>query len=214
MTDFAARRAMMVDAQVRPSDVTKFPIIAAMLAVPREEFVPAAMRDTAYVGDNVDLGAGRVVLDARVFAKLLDALDITPDETVLDIGCGLGYSSAVIARMAKTVVAVEEDAAMAEQAMANLSGTNVNVVTGPLAAGCAAHGPYDAALIQGGVEMVSPDILAQIKDGGRIAAVFMSGPLGIAKIGYKSGAEVTWRFAFNATLPVLAGFVAAREFSL
>ena len=217
MTDFAARRVMMVDTQVRPSDVTKFPIIAAMLAIPREVFVPQALRDAAYVGDNVALGAGRVVLDARVFAKLLDALDITPDETVLDIGCGLGYSAAVIARIAKSVVAVEEDKAMADHAQAHLAALgagNVTVVTGPLATGAAGHGPYDVAIVQGGVEVVSPEILAQLRDGGRIAAVFMSGPLGIAKIGYKSGQDVTWRFSFNAALPVLAGFTAAREFSL
>jgi len=121
MTDFAARRVMMVDTQVRPSDVTKFPIIAAMLTIPREVFVPDGLREAAYVGDNVALGGGRVVLDARVFAKLLDALDITPDETVLDIGCGLGYSAAVIARIAKSVVAVEEDKAMADQAQAHLA---------------------------------------------------------------------------------------------
>ena len=217
MTDFAARRVMMVDTQVRPSDVTKFPIIAAMLAIPREVFVPQALRDAAYVGDNVALGGGRVVLDARVFAKLLDALDITPDETVLDIGCGLGYSAAVIARISKSMVALEEDKAMADHAQAELAALgagNVSVVHGPLAAGAEGHGPYDVAIVQGGVEMVPPEILGQLRDGGRIAAVFMAGALGIAKIGYKSGKDVTWRFSFNAALPVLAGFTAAREFSL
>ena len=217
MTDFAARRVMMVDTQVRPSDVTKFPIIAAMLAVPREVFVPVGLREAAYVGDNVDLGAGRVVLDARVLAKLLDALDILPREMVLDIGCGLGYSSAIIARLAEAVVAVEQDPAMAAEAQARLLGEavdNVAVIAGPLAKGSAKHGPYDVVILQGGVEAVPPEILAQIKEGGRIAAVFMAGPLGIAKIGYKSGSDVTWRFAFNASLPVLPGFAAAREFSL
>ncbi len=103
----------MVDTQVRPSDVTKFPIIDAMLRVPREIYVPAAMRDVAYVGENVDLGGGRVVLDPRVLAKMLNALDVQPDEMVLDIGCGLGYSTAVLARLAEAVVAVEADAEMA-----------------------------------------------------------------------------------------------------
>ncbi len=217
MNDFAARRVMMVDTQVRPSDVTKFPIIAAMLAVPREVFVPANLRDAAYVGDNIDLGAGRVVMDARVLAKLLDALDILQSEMVLDIGCGLGYSSAVIARLAEAVVAVEDDEAMSAEAQARLlteAVDNVAVIAGPLSKGCPKHGPYDAVIIQGGVEVVPPEILAQIKDGGRIGAVFMAGPLGIAKIGYKSGTEVTWRFAFNATLPVLYGFASAKVFAL
>ena len=74
MTDFATRRTMMVDTQVRPSDVTKYPIIAAMLSVPREAFVPAQMREAAYAGEHVTLGGGRVVLDPRTLAKLLDAL--------------------------------------------------------------------------------------------------------------------------------------------
>lgn len=107
MTNFAARRTMMVDTQVRPNDVTKFPIIEAMLSVPREAFVPAQRREAAYVGGNIDVGDGRVLLEARTLAKMLDALDIQPTDLVLDIGCGLGYSAAVIARMAEAVVAVE-----------------------------------------------------------------------------------------------------------
>lgn len=125
----------MVDTQVRPSDVTKFPIIEAMLAVPREQFVPAAKREAAYMGENIDLGGGRVLLEARTLAKLLDAVDIQPDESVLDIGCAYGYSSAVIARMAGSVVAVEEDAEMAAAAQAQA--VAAKVVAGPLASGTA-----------------------------------------------------------------------------
>lgn len=120
MTDYAARRMMMVDTQIRPSDVTKFPIIDAMLSVPRESFVPSALREAAYVGENVSLGGNRVVLEPRSLAKMLDALDITGDELVLDIGCGLGYSSAVMARMAEAVIAVEEDEGLAEEAQSLL----------------------------------------------------------------------------------------------
>src|SRR6056297_471020 len=97
MIDFAARREMMVDTQVRPSDVTKFPIIDAMLRVPRERFVPRPLRQTAYVGENLSLGGNRVILEPRTLAKMLDALDIDRDDLVLDIGCALGYSAAVIA---------------------------------------------------------------------------------------------------------------------
>ncbi len=214
MTDFTALRVMMVDTQVRPSDVTKFPIIAALLAVPRENFVPEARRETAYVGETIDLGAGRVLLDARVFAKLLDALDIAPDETVLDIGCGFGYSAAVIARMAKTVVALETEA-MATAAAQNLASVgNAVLATGALHLGAAAHAPFDVVIVQGGVQQISPEILAQVKDGGRIGAIFMDGALGIAKIGHKSASQVTWRFAFNASLPVLDGFEKAAAFAL
>jgi protein-L-isoaspartate(D-aspartate) O-methyltransferase len=217
MSEFATRRVMMVDTQVRPSDVTKFPIIDAMLTVPRETFVPADRREAAYMGENLPLLPGRVVLEARTMAKLLDALDIQPRELVLDLGCGLGYSAAVIARLAETVVAVEEDETLATEAQRLLSEESVDnavVVSGPLAAGAAKSAPYDVITIQGGVEQVPEAILAQLKDGGRIGAVFMDGAVGTARVGYKSGDTVTWRSVFNASAPVLGGFQAARGFAL
>jgi protein-L-isoaspartate(D-aspartate) O-methyltransferase len=215
MTDFSTQRVMMVDTQVRPSDVTKFPIIAAMLAVPREEFVPASLRETAYIGESLPLGAGRVLMDARVFAKLLDALDIQPDEQVLDIACGLGYGAAVIARLAGHVVAVEPDSDMAAQASAVLGAHSVsNAVVQNAALTAGVKGLFDVILIEGGVGQVPAAILDNLKDGGRIGAVFMQGALGIAKIGHKSGKDVTWRYAFNASLPVLSGFETVTEFAL
>lgn len=216
MQDFATRRTMMVDTQVRPNDVTKFPIIAAMLHVPREEFVPAARREAAYVGENVELAPGRVLLEPRNFAKMLDALDIQPSDLVLDIGCGLGYSSAVIARMAEAVVALEEGdlAAEAEATLARAGADNAAVVTGALTAGAAKHGPYDVILVEGGVETMPAAILDQLKEGGRIAALFMQGALGTVRIGRKIDGLVGWRDAFNAAAPVLPGFAAAKEFVL
>lgn len=217
MTDFQTRRVMMVDTQVRPSDVTKFPIIAAMLAVPREVYMPVDLREAAYVGENVAIGAGRVVLEARTLAKMMDALDIQPDELVLDIGCGLGYSAAVIARLADAVIAVEEDAAHAAAAQRTLNQEGVDnaaVIIGPLAAGSPKHAPYDAIIIQGGVEVVPPAILEQLKVGGRIAALFMDGALGTVRIGYKSSDNMTWRSVFNASAPVLTGFRTERMFVL
>jgi protein-L-isoaspartate(D-aspartate) O-methyltransferase len=217
MSEFTSRRVMMVDTQVRPSDVTKFPIIDAMLSVPRETYVPRELREAAYVGENLDIGSGRVVLEARTLAKLLDALDIHPNELVLDLGCGLGYSAAVIARLADAVVAVEEDAALAAEAQRLLSDQGVDnaaVVTGPLAQGASKHGPYDVITLQGGVETVPETLLAQLKEGGRIGAVFMEGPLGTAKIGYKIDGRLNWRAAFNAAAPLLPGFHVPRGFTL
>jgi protein-L-isoaspartate(D-aspartate) O-methyltransferase len=217
MADFDARRIVMVDTQVRPSDVTKFPIIAAMLEVPRERFVPDGQREAAYADENLPIAPGRVVLEPRTLAKLLDALDIAPDEMVLDVACGLGYSSAVLARLADAVIAVEEDAGLAAEAEAALAETgadNAVVIAAPLTGGAPKHGPYDAIIVQGGVEEVPEAILAQLKDGGRIGCVFMEGPLGAARIGHKHEGVVTWRFAFNAAAPVLPGFARAREFVL
>lgn len=217
MTDFAARRTMMVDNQVRPNDVTKFPIIDAMLSVPREAFVPASLREAAYVGDNLDIGGGRVMLEPRTLAKMLDALDLQPTDLVLDIGCGLGYSAAVIARMTEAVVAVEEDADLAEQAQARLASEgvdNVAVIAAPLAAGAPKHGPYDAIVIEGAAEELPDAIAAQLKEGGRIGCLFMEGALGICRIGYKIDGVVSWRFAFNASAPVLNGFARRPAFAL
>ncbi|MBN2630366.1 MAG: protein-L-isoaspartate O-methyltransferase [Rhodobacteraceae bacterium] len=217
MPDFQARRVMMVDTQVRPSDVTKFPIIDAMLTVPRETYVPRALREAAYMGENLELRAGRVMLEPRTLAKMLDALDIQPDELVLDVGCGLGYSSAVVARLAEAVVAVEEDhvmAAEAETLLASEAVDNAAVIVAPLAHGSAKHGPFDVILLQGAVEVIPEALLDQIKDGGRIGAIFQDGPLGVAQIGYKSDGKVSWRFAFNATAPLLPGFEAKHGFTL
>jgi protein-L-isoaspartate(D-aspartate) O-methyltransferase len=217
MSDFSSRRVMMVDTQIRPSDVTKFPIIEAMLSVPREVYVPQDKREAAYLGGNVAISAQRVLLEPRSLAKLLDALDIQPDELVLDLGCGLGYSAAILARMAEAVIAVEEDEALATEAQATLSAQSVDnaaVIVGPLAAGSAKNAPYDVITIQGGVEQVPQAILDQLKEGGRIGAVFMEGALGVARIGYKLDGKVSWRYAFNASAPVLAGFAALPAFTL
>lgn len=209
MTDYAARRTMMVDTQVRPSDVTKFPIIDAMLHVPREQFVPSSQREAAYMGDNIELGGGRVILDPRTLAKMLDALDIQQNDLVLDVGCNYGYSSAVIARLAEAVVALESDSGMAGEAQQSLSDANAdNVVvqTGELVEGAPEHAPFDVIVVQGGVVRLPDGLLEQLKDQGRIAALFMDEALGEVRIGYKIDDQINWRRAFNAGAPILPGF--------
>jgi protein-L-isoaspartate(D-aspartate) O-methyltransferase len=218
MPDFAARRRQMVDTQVRPSDVTKFPIIDAMLRTPREAFVPDALREAAYAGEHLPLGpAGRVLLDPRSLAKLLDALDLQPAEMVLVVGAGLGYGTAVVARLAETVVAVEEDAGLAAEAQRRLSAAgadNAAVIEAPLAAGAPRHAPYDAILVEGAVEVIPQALAAQLREGGRIGAIFAEGPVGAARIGLRRSGALVWREAFNAAAPVLPGFARQREFTL
>jgi len=217
MPDFAARRIMMVDTQVRPSDVTKFPIIEALLAIPRERFVPDDRAEAAYVGENLTLAPGRVLLEPRTLAKMLDALDLRPGDLVLDVAPGTGYSSAVIARIAEAVVAVEPDAdlaAEAESALADIGASNVVVEVHSAAAGAPAHGPYDAMILQGGIEHLPPALVDQLKDGGRVVALFMDGPLGVVRLGLKAQGMVRWREVFNAGAPVLQGFARAPVFEL
>jgi protein-L-isoaspartate(D-aspartate) O-methyltransferase len=217
MTDFAERRRMMVDTQVRPSDVTKYPIIEALLAVAREDFVPDAQREAAYADLNMDLGDNRTLIEVRTLAKILDALDIQSDELVLDVGCGLGYSTAVAARMAQMVIGVEQDELMSADAqlqLAEAGADNAIVHVGALTEGAPEHGPYDVIMVQGGVEELPDSLLDQLKDGGRIAVIFMNGALGEVKVGYKRGDQISWRFEFNAGAPVMPGFERAAAFAL
>lgn len=217
MSDFAARRTMMVDTQVRPSDVTKFPVIEAMLTIPREDFVPANRRAVAYTGENLDIGQGRVLLEPRSLAKLVDALDIQPDELVLDLACGYGYSAAVMARMAEAVVGIEDDAeraAEAEQRLSQAGIFNVAILNAPLTEGAPKQGPYDVILIEGAVEEIPAAIIDQLREGGRIAALFVEGALGVARIGTRVGDRISWRYAFNANAPMLPGFGRQRGFAL
>lgn len=215
LISLSVHRQYMVDGQVRTSDVTKYPIISAMLEIPREEFVPMGKRGIAYLGEHIPLGDDRVILDARTLAKMLDCLDIRDDELVLDIGSGYGYSTAIIARMAEAVVSLEEIEGLAEEAertLPSVSIDNATAVQGPLVEGVARHAPYDVIVIQGGVEQVPQTLIGQLRDGGRIGAIVVHGVAGEFRIGIRHGDSVNWNSAFNAMAPVLHGFAAPRGF--
>ena len=217
MTDFAQRRTMMVDTQVRPNDVTSYPVIEAMLTVPREQFVPESRRDVAYVGENIALAPGRVLLEPRTLGKMIDVLNLQGGDLVLDVGGGYGYGAAVMARIAEAVVSVEEDPDMAAEAETRLAAQqvyNAAVVQGALAGGCAGQAPYDAILIEGAVEAVPATLCDQLREGGRIVALFRENQLGVVRIGHRLDGRVNWRFAFNASAPVLPGFAHERGFVL
>ena len=207
----------MVDTQIRPSDVTKFPIIDAFLSVPREKFVPDGKREAAYIGENFQIGPSRIILEPRTLAKLLDALDIHNDELVLDVGSGLGYSAAVISLIAQVVIAVEDDSSLASEAaeiLSEIGMDNVVVQVAKLEDGAPEHGPYDVIILQGGVEEIPTSILKQLKNGGRIGAIFIEKGLGTAKIGFKLNNTITWRYSFNAAAPILQGFFKQKDFAL
>lgn len=215
MTEYEAARIAMVDRQVRPSDVTSFPIIDAMLSVPRERFVPAALRPVCYSGGDLALG-GRTLLDPRVFSKMIDAADIGPSDLVLDLGCGMGYSTAVIARLAAAVVAVESEEGLAKQAAATLSELEADtamVECRPLAEGAPDAAPYNVIFINGGIEVLPEALVAQLREGGRIVGIELQGELGRACVWTKGPGGLAKRRAFDATAPALPGFSAAPAFS-
>ena len=207
--DFSELRVKMVDGQVRTTDVTDPAIIDAMLAVARETFVDERRRALAYIDEDIEIAPGRYLMEASPFAKLVQLADIRPGETVLDVGAGTGYSAAVLSRLAGRVVALENDAALAERARAALAGMaadNVEVVTGPLAAGHADAAPYDVILLEGAVEVLPDALFGELSEGGRLVAVEGQGNAGVARLYLKSGGIVTGRRAFNAAVKPLPGF--------
>ena len=215
MTDFATARRNMVEGQVRTADVTDLRIHSAMLEVPRERFLPPAVSGLAYLDLDVPLGEGhRRLLKPMVFAKLIHAADIVGTERVLDVGCATGYGAAVLARMAGPIVALEENAALAEMAGANLAGLpNVSVVSGPLAAGWPDGGPYDVILLEGATEIMPEPLLRQLADNGRLLCVVGGGPGAKATVFRRTGDELGTRHIFDAAAAVLPGFVKPREFA-
>lgn len=209
MSDFAARRRQMVDSEIRPSDITDYPIIEAFLTVPREMFVPAARRELAYLGESLTLDGGRALPPPRVLGKMLEALSLEPSDLVLDIGCASGYSTAIIARLAEAVVGVECDESLAAEAdalMTEIGADNAAIVAGELSAGAPRHAPFDAIILQGAVEALPETLTDQLAEGGRIAAIFAEGALHVCRIGRKHDGAVSWRFAFSSGAPVLPGF--------
>ena len=217
MSDYGTRRTTMVDTQIRPADITKFPIIEAMLSIRREMYVLDEQREAAYADALLNLGGDRHILEPRTFGKMLDSLDIQGDELVLDVGCGLGYSSAVLGHFAEAVVGIEENENLATEAEAVLATEgvlNVAVLYGKLADGAVQHAPFDVIMIQGAVEEIPEILLGQLNDGGRIAAIFNQRGQGAVRIGYKSHGHLSWRFAFNAFSPILPGFEIHNDFIL
>ena len=209
MIDFAAARENMVESQVRPNDVTDRRLQDAMRTVPREAFVPKAMRAVAYMERDIEVAPGRYLLEARDFSKLIDALRVGAEDLVLDVGCGTGYSAAILASLAGAVVAVERDADLAAQAsetLAALGVDNAAVIEGDHAAGNAKEGPYDVIFVNGAIEEAPAALLDQLKDGGRLGAIVLENGVGKARIYTKAGEIAGARTEFDAQAPILPGF--------
>jgi protein-L-isoaspartate(D-aspartate) O-methyltransferase len=188
MTDFSELRVKMVDGQLRTTDVTNLPLLTAMLGIPREVFVPDSRKALAYIDDNTLISekagpSARYLMKASPFAKLVQLAEIGPNDTVLDVGAGTGYSAAVLSRLAKSVVALESDGPLADKAASTLAGLG-----------------YD------NVSVVPETLTEQLAEGGRLVVVVGHGAAGVARIYLKSNGVATSRRAFNAAVKPLPGF--------
>ena len=221
MGDFAVARQRMVDNQLRTNDVTDLRIIGAMAAVPRELFVPKARRAVSYIDDDVairDAAEGmpaRYLMKPHVFARLVQLAEIRPEDVVLVVGCATGYSAAVLARIAGSVVGLEADeelAATAGEILVDQGIDNAAVVAGALSAGLPDEGPYDVILIDGAIEALPEGLSGQLKQGGRLVCIKGQGNAAEALLATRSDDTIGIRSAFNAAVHPVPGFERPREF--
>jgi protein-L-isoaspartate(D-aspartate) O-methyltransferase len=212
MSGFATARQKMVDGQVRPSDVTDIRILDAMLAVPREAFVPENKRALAYLDLDLDVSEGgaapRFLIKPVVLAKMLQAAEIKAADRVLVVGCATGYAAAVIARFAPQVTATESDSTLAAKAQALLASNgcgNVAVRPAAPADGDPASAPYDVIVLNGATEIVPEQLYAQLRSGGRLVGVFATSRPARATIVTSLHGDFGHRTLFDAAAPVLPG---------
>lgn len=211
--DFHDLRTKMVDNQIRTTDVTGHGVIDAFLTVPREVFVPAHRQLLAYIDEDQPVkGEGpntRYIMEPSPLAKLIQLARVGKKDVVLDVGCATGYSSAVLSRLAGSVIGLESDSELADIAtarMRELGYDNVVIVTGDLKEGYASEAPYDVIFVEGAVDFVPDPLFNQLKDGGRLVVVEGQGNAGVARIYVKESGVVAGRTVFNAAVKPLPGF--------
>jgi protein-L-isoaspartate(D-aspartate) O-methyltransferase len=215
MPDYSAQRLNMVESQVRANDVTDVRIQEAMREVHRELFLPEQKRPLAYSDAVVEVGHGRFLLDPRTFSKLAQLAQIAPGDRVLDVGCASGYSTAVLARLAAVVTAVEEDGDLAEQASQLLPacGVNARAVRAMLSEGCSSNAPYDAIFVNGATETEPLGLLEQLAESGRLVAVVREGMRSRAHVFVRDHGRISTRPDFDAYVPILPGFAHPKAFA-
>ena len=215
MFDATTARRLMVDGQIRTADVTDAALLDAMLAVPRERFLPSTLAPLAYLDADIPIGKGRAMLRPMVLAKLIQAARIRAGERVLDVGCATGYSAAILARLGALVIALEEDPDLAKAARAGLAAmgvVNSEVVVGPLAAGWPADAPYDLIMLNGAAEIVPDALGGQLRPEGRLIGIGGRPPASKGIIYRVIEGRFVGRPIFDAAASLLPGFRAPPSF--
>lgn len=215
MIDFTTARRMMMDGQIRTSDVTNRQLIAAMGEVPRERFVPAERASIAYLDRDLPVDPKRALLKPMVLARLIQAADVRLTDRVLDVACGTGYSSAILARLAAAVTALEDDAQRSrrcEEIVGQIGVRNITAVSGPLEAGWRDRAPYDVILINGACETEPQGPIGQLNEGGRLVTIIGTSPDAKATLFRQDRGEIGRRTLFDAAAPMLPAFAKAPAF--
>ncbi len=215
MADFATLRRTMVDGQIRTADVTDRPLIQAMLDVPRERFVPTAQSGLAYLDLDLPVADGsRRLLKPMVLARMVQALQLSPTQRVLDVGAATGYAAAVMAQMGALVVALEENPELARHAKANLRDlSNVEVVGGRLVDGYPTNAPYDSILVEGAIEQDPDRLCRQLANGGALVCIWGAGPASKVVLYRRDEDDITPRTLFDAAGTPLPGFAKPAAFA-
>jgi protein-L-isoaspartate(D-aspartate) O-methyltransferase len=216
MNDYAARRHLMVEAQLRPSAIEDERLLQAMGEVPREAFLPRALKGVAYGDEDIVLGDGRRLIEPLVLGKLLQSAAIRANDVALVIGCTTGYSAAVLARLTSTVFCLDSHAdylAQAEKVFQEIDCNNVVTVEGNPADGHPAQAPYDVIVIAGAVAAVPEKLKAQLAEGGRLVTVLQKGRAGKVAVVTRVSQAFGTMTPFEAAAPEVPELRPAPAFS-
>lgn len=216
MTNTEMLRNTMIDGQILPNKVNDPRIISALRTVPRELFVPKALRSVAYIDEDIEVTPGRYLMEPMVFARLVSEADIGENDLVLDVGCTFGYSAAVLAQLASAVVAIEEDqdiVAHATDILLKQEIGNAAVVEAKLNEGYAKEAPYNVIVLEGAVEFIPQALIDQLAEGGRMVGVRVVAGVGRGFVGTKNAGVFGAVDIMDAQVPLLPGFAKPKAFT-
>lgn len=215
MSEQNEARQLMVSGQIMPNKVNDETILNALNAVPRENFLPKAMRSVAYVDSSIEVSDGRYAMDPMVLSRLMLAADVNPSDLVLVVGGASGYEAAVLGECADAVVCLEADTALIERSTRDLlsfGADNVAVVEGALAQGVKGQGPFDVIFINGAVEKIPQVLLEQLADGGRLVSILLSGGVAHGHLVERQAGEFVAHNIFEGEGAILPGFEVSHGF--